>query len=138
MDNNITIYPFKFKHFKQLQEILISQSYAGVSDIQMKTLPKTGFIAFLGKTPIAAGFLRRLEPCYAQIDTLCSNKYLGSLVRHQGLNAVIDALINEAHVLKLEGLICHTESPDVLKRSESLGFHVIKQHIIAKPLKTDK
>ena len=111
-----------------------SNNYEGVTHINMKTLPKIGFIVFLDKTPIAAGFLRRLEPCFGQIDTLVSNRYLGSIVRHQGVTAIVDALINEAKVLKLQGIICHTSSQDVIKRAKDIGFHIVNQQIIALPL----
>lgn len=106
-----------------------------VSTITMRTLPKIGYIVFSGNTPIAAGFLRRLEPCYAQIDTLVSNPYFGSIIRHAGITMIVDTLIADAKRLKLDGLICHTASPDVLKRAEALGFHVVEQKIIALPLK---
>jgi len=96
----------------------------------MKTLPKIGYIVLLGKVPIAVGFLRRLEPCFAQIDTLTSNKYLGSIVRHQGITMVVDELIAHAKALNLKGIIAHTSSPDVLKRAQTLGFHEIKEKII--------
>ena len=113
-----------------------SHKYAHMSSIQMKTLPKIGFIAYLNDTtPIAAGFLRRLEPCYGQIDTLVTNNYMGSIIRHKGLEIVIKALMDEAEVLKLDGLICHTGSEDVIKRSEIYGFTVVNQKIIAKRLK---
>ena len=136
MVNDITIHPFKFKHLKLLHEMLDSNQYEGVSLIQMKTLPKIGYIVLLGKTPVAAGFLRRLEPCYAQIDTLCSNKFLGSIIRHQGVSTIVDALIEDAKRLKLEGIICHTKHKDVLTRAEALGFHIIPETIIALPIRT--
>lgn len=127
---NITIYPFKFKHLPLLHELLTSNLYEGICHIDMKTLPKIGYIVLLGKVPIAVGFLRRLEPCYAQIDTLTSNKYLGSIVRHQGITMVVDELIAHAKALNLKGIVAHTSSPDVLKRAETLGFHEIKEKII--------
>jgi len=127
--------PFKFKYFEQLQEILTSQKYADISNITMRTLPKIGYIALLNDQPIAAGFLRRLEPCYAQIDTLCSNAYFGSQIRHDGIKKVIDALLSEAKALNLEGIISLTEDAGVLKRAKDLGFHVIDQKVVALPLK---
>lgn len=133
--SKLEIYPFRFKHLKHLHELLESNQYEGVSLITMRTLPKLGYIIFLDKTPIAAGFLRRLEPCFAQIDTLCSNKYFGSLIRHTGVEMIVDTLIADAKRLKLEGLICHTKDAGVLKRAESLGFHVIPETIIGLPIK---
>lgn len=131
---NITIQPFKHKHLKDLYEILESNQYEGVSLITTKTLPQIGYVVYSDKTPIAAGFLRRLEPCYAQIDTLCSNKFLGSIIRHQGISMVVDTLIKDAKKLKLHGIICHTKSNDVLKRAEALGFHILQETIIALPI----
>lgn len=133
--DNITILPFKFKHLPLLHDLLTSNQYEGICHIDMKTLPKIGYIVLLGKVPIAAGFLRRLEPCFAQIDTLASNAYMGSLVRHQGITMVVDALIADAKVLKLKGIVSHTSNQGVLKRAEVLGFHVVKETIIALPIK---
>jgi hypothetical protein len=135
-ENNVTIHPFKHKHLPLLHEILDSNQYEGTSLITTKNLPKIGYIVMLnGKVPLAAGFLRRLEPYYGQIDTLCSNKFLGSILRHQGLTIVVNSLIDDAKQLKLEGIVCHTKSDDVLKRAELLGFKVIEEKVIALGLK---
>ena len=114
-----------------LIEILESQKYPDIANIQMKTLPKIGYIATLGKQPIAVGFLRRVEPCFAQLDTLVSNAYCGSILRHQGISAVVDSLIVEAKRLKLKGIIAHTGDKGILMRAESIGFKVVPQTIIA-------
>ena len=96
-----------------------------MESLKYQTLPKIGFIAFLGDQPIAAGFLRRLEPCFAQIDTLVSSAHFGSQIRHQGIQAVVTCLINEAKRLKLEGILALTKDEGTLSRAEGLGFHVI-------------
>lgn len=96
----------------------------------MKTLPKIGYIAYMGKTPIAAGFLRRLEPCFAQIDTLCSNKYYGSLVRHEGIKVVVELLLDEAKRLKLKGILALTSDNGVFKRASEIGFKPINEAAI--------
>ncbi len=132
----VSIQPFKHKHLKDLYEILESNNYEGISLITTKNLPKIGYIVYSGKTPLAAGFLRRLEPCYAQIDTLCSNKYLGGILRHQGITMIVDTLIADAKRLKLDGIVCHTKSNDVLKRAEALGFHAIDEKVIGLVLRT--
>lgn len=97
----------------------------------MKTLPKIGFIAMKGKMPVAAGFLRRVEPCYAQIDTLVSNAYCGSILRHEGISKIVENLLIEAKKLKLQGIIAHTQDKGTLLRAEALGFHIVPQTIIA-------
>lgn len=111
--------------------MLKSQNYLHISEITMKTLPKIGYIALMNKTPIAAGFLRRVEGGYAQMDCLTSNAMFGSLIRHEGVKAVVDSLLDEAKVLRLHGVIGFTSDAGVLKRAESLGFHIVPQTLIA-------
>jgi hypothetical protein len=130
----IHIIPFKFKHLQALIDLHASQQSPTATHISMKTLPKVGYIAYLGNQPIAAGFLRRVEPCYAQIDTLVSNAHFGSKIRHEGISQVVDALIIDAKALKLKGLIAHTLDTGTITRAKSLGFHVVPQTILALPL----
>ena len=130
----VNITPFKHKHLKSLLELLASNDYKGISLITTKTLPKIGYLATLGDQPIACGFLRKVEPCYGQIDTLTSNKYFGSEIRHAGINLVVESLIMDARRLKMEGLICHTQDEGIIKRAHSMGFHMVNELIIAKPL----
>jgi hypothetical protein len=119
---------------KALVDLHESQRYANIQAINYRTLPKIGFIAYLGDQPVAAGFLRRLEPCFAHLDTLVSSGHFGSHVRHLGVSAVVDALIKEAKRLKLEGIVATTSDKGTLMRAEGLGFHVVDQCIIALPL----
>lgn len=135
MNTDINITPFKFQYYSKLIDMLESQNYPNVSAIQMRTLPKIGYIALLNGQPIAAGFLRKVEPCYAQIDTLVSNKHFGGIIRHEGIKKVVDSLLQDAKSLKLEGIIAHTSDDGVLKRALELGFHTIDQKIIALSLK---
>jgi hypothetical protein len=102
--------------------------------ITTKNLPKIGYIVYSNKTPIAAGFLRRLEPCYAQIDTLCSSSWFGSQIRHDAIKLVVDNLIEDAKRLKLEGIIATTRDKGTLERALSIGFHVVEESLIALPL----
>jgi hypothetical protein len=125
---NIT--PFKFKHFNQLIDMLESNNYPNIETIQMKTLPKHGYIALLGSQPVAAGFLRRVEPTFAQIDTLVSNRFMGAQNRHEGISKVVENLLEDAKRLQLTGVIAHTNDEGVLKRAAELGFHIIPQTII--------
>jgi len=99
-------------------------------------LPKIGYIAYIGKTPVAAGFLRRLEPCYGQIDTLTSSALFGSQIRHKALESIVNELENEAKRLKIVGLICHTKDAGILSRAQSIGYHVVPETIIAKLIGT--
>lgn len=114
-----------------LIEMLESQKYPDIHNIVYKTLPKIGYIATIDGMTVAAGFLRRVEPCFAQIDTLVSNAYCGSILRHEGITNIVDSLIEEAKKLKLKGIIAHTQDKGTLERAISMGFHVIPQTIIA-------
>lgn len=127
----ISITPFKFKHFPMLIELHDTQKSELVDMLEYKTLPKIGYIAYMGTIPVAAGFLRRLEPNFAQIDTLVSNAYCGAILRNEGIKLVVDTLIDEAKRLKLEGIICHTQDNGILERAKTLGFHIVPQTIIA-------
>lgn len=126
----VSIVPFKYKHLELLIEMLKSRDYMGVSEITMKTLPKIGYIALMGNQPIAAGFLRRVEGGYAQLDTLCSNAYFGSEIRHRGIQLVVDTLVNDAKSLKLSGIIAFTSDKGTLERALSIGFHVVASELV--------
>lgn len=105
--------------------------------IRMKTLPKIGYIAYLGNIPVAAGFLRRLEGGFAQMDTLVSNPYLGSKTRHIAIDKVVNSLIEDAKTLDLEGVIGLTADLGVLRRAEDMGFKVLDtQKLIALRLRS--
>lgn len=79
-----------------------------VDNIPMKTLPKIGYVAYIGKTPVAIGFLRRVEPCYGQIE-IVSNKYTGKLMREDSIQKITQYLLKDAKTLKLKGLIANKD-----------------------------
>lgn len=110
--------------------MLKDREYLAISTVNMKTLPKIGWMTLLNKQPIAAGFLRRVEGGYAQLDTLVSNPYYGSLIRHEGIDKVVKALIDDAKDLKLHGIIAFSSDSGVLSRAETLGFTQINQSLI--------
>jgi hypothetical protein len=122
--------PFRYKYLNALLDLLSSNN-SDVSLISMKTLPKIGYVALLNNRPVAAGFLRRVEGGYGQIDTLTSNKYLGSIVRHQGISKVVDSLLEDAKILKLHGIISYIQHPDVLKRAQDVGFTLLPHRVIS-------
>lgn len=133
--DEVSLVPFRYKYLPFLLEMLESREYLGISEINMKTLPKIGYMALLNNKPVAAGFLRRVEGGYAQLDGLTSNPYLGSIVRHKGIELVVDHLISAARQLKLNGVIGFTSDKGVLKRAEGLGFTTVDQSLIALRLK---
>lgn len=101
---------------------------------EMNTLPKIGYLALLNKQPIAVGFLRRLEPCFAQIDTLASNAYFGSKIRHEAIHLVVNSLLEDAKRLELKGIMALTKDQGIITRAKELGFNEINQVVIGKLL----
>lgn len=101
----------------------------------MKTLPKIGYIALSNGYPVAAGFLRRVEGGYGQIDTLTTNRLAHPTVRNDGINKVVDALIQDAKDLRLHGILAITASDSIVDRGLQRGFSLIPQQIIGISLK---
>lgn len=132
--DNISVIPFRFKYLPLLHEMNKNENLFD-SELEYKNLPKIGYIAMLGKTPIAAGFLRRVEPNYAQFDTFLSNPYMGSKVRHLAIVKIVDSLFEDAKSLKLVGILAFTKDLSLLQRAKDQGFHIVDQVILAKALK---
>lgn len=130
--DNLYLLPYKHKMLKDIEEL---HSYHGEVPKLGKLLPKIGYICYFGKTPIAAGFLRRVEPVYAQFDTFVSNPYFGSKIRNEALSQIVDRLTQDAKDLDLEGIIAFTKDDGIFKRALEVGFNLIQQVILAKPLK---
>ena len=133
-DHTVRLVPFKHRHYGMLLHMLEDQEAPFLGFVSYKTLPKIGYLAMLGKHPVAAGFLRRVEGGYAQLDTFVSNRHFGSLVRHEGLSKVTEALINDAKDLKLLGILAITIDDGIIQRAKDQGFHVINQVLVGKLL----
>lgn len=100
----------------------------------MEDLPKIGYIAFLGKQAVAAGFLRRIEPNYAQLDTFLSSPYFGSQVRHEAMTKIVDALVSDAKDLNLKGLLAITTDHGIVERAKEIGFTTLNQALLVRIL----
>ncbi len=96
----------------------------------MKTLPKIGYMAIMNGYPVAAGFLRKVEGGYAQLDTLTTAAHYGGQIRHKAIELVLTELLNEAKVLKLNGIIAFTDDISIIKRSQSMGFNVLSSQTL--------
>lgn len=128
-------------HPSSMRDIAEMHRSQGVSEelitdmLTADALPMVGFIAYhvtdRASTPVCAGFLREVEGGYGQLDTLVTNANLPGAIRHLGVSKVVDALIAQARKWELHGLICLTNDAGILKRAESLGFHVLNQTPIA-------
>lgn len=121
--DKVHIVPFKYKHLTHLVEMHKQQDYEGLDEMTMQHLPKIGYIAYLDKHPIAAGFLRKVEGgLVAQMDNLVSNPQFGSIIRHKAISLVVDQLILDAKSLKLKGIYAFSTEDAVVKRATSIGF----------------
>ncbi len=132
--DNIYLLPFRHKHLESLKELHSLRDNTPNTPIDYADLPKIGYIAFLGKQPVAAGFLRRLEPNYAQLDTFLSNPLFGSQIRHLAIDMVASTLIQEAKDLELKGILVMTKDQGILSRAKDKGFHIIEQTLLGKTL----
>jgi N-acetylglutamate synthase-like GNAT family acetyltransferase len=139
LDNGLTgllekvhIVPFKYKHLAKLIEMYKEQDYEGLDEMTMQHLPKIGYIAFLDKHAIAAGFLRKVEGgLVAQMDGLVSNPQFGSIIRHKAINLIVDQLKEDAKSLKLKGIYAFTLDYSVIERAEVTGFQRMDHTIMA-------
>lgn len=113
-----------------------SQQYDSMGTITLDTLPEVGFIVKNDRNqPVAAGFLRKLEGGFAQIDTLVSNSECEASERHEAIDLLVNSLISTGKQLGLLGLLAITKDLSILKRAEAIGFSKLEQHtLIALPL----
>jgi tRNA G10 N-methylase Trm11 len=103
-------------------------------ELTMRNLPKLGYVAFLGKQAVAAGFLRRVEPNYAQLDTFITDPNYGSKIRGAALEMIWTALESDAKDLKLKGIIALTVDSSIAQRAKDEGFQLVEQSVLIKPL----
>lgn len=135
LDNQISLTPFKYKHLQLLLDMLKDRDFIHISKINMKSLPKIGYIALLHDQPIAAGFLRKVEGGYGQMDTLTSNPFFGSQIRNEGIRLVVDELFKSAKEEGMVSIVSFTSDLGILERSQGLGFKVLEHSVIGIALK---
>jgi hypothetical protein len=133
----VDLYRFdKTEHFEDLIAMHVGQGSDMASIITKATLPKLGYIAYNDEMePIAAAFLRQVEGGYGQLDTMVSNSQLSGMIRHNALSMIVDSLISDARALNLQGLICYTRDESVIRRAQSIGFHLCPHAVISLDLK---
>lgn len=122
---------FKHKHYLLLQEMLADQACPWKEFISYKTLPKTGYIILLQDQPIAAGFLRKVEGGFGQFDTFATNPYFGSKIRHEAIELIVNALMDDAKRLKLHGILAFTHDNGILSRSLEKGYQLLPDKLLA-------
>ena len=81
--------------------------------------------------PLAAGFLRRVEGGYGQLDTFATNPYFGSQLRHEAIEMLVDALMEDAKRLKLIGILAFSHEKTILDRAKEKGFQSLPDSLVA-------
>ncbi len=106
-----------------LLEMLDAHKSPYIADVNMKTIPKLGYIAIKGNMPIAAGFMRKTEGNMVGIfDGMVSNPYCSKQLRHEGFTTIFNNLVQDAKDLKLLGLIAFTSDDGMANRLLNLKF----------------
>ena len=123
---------FKHKHYQSLLDMLGDQNCPWIKTLSYKTLPKTGYIVMAGSMPIAAGFLRKVEGGYGQLDTFVTNPYAGAKLRHEAIEMVTEALLEDAKSLKLVGVILFSREKTIIDRASAKGFVLLPDSLLAK------
>lgn len=121
----ISVVPFKFKYLQHVIDLHKDRSYPHADMINMKSLPRIGYIAYYGTSPVAAGFLRRVEGGMGMLDALVSSPHFGSRIRHEGISGVVNLLLADAKAISLTGVLAFSSDDGVLKRAKSIGFNEI-------------
>jgi len=129
---NIRVLPFKHKHYGMVLSMLQDQKTPWVKNVSYKNLPKIGYIALLGKHPIAAAFLRKIEGGYGYLDTFVSNPYFGSKIRHEALSEISKNLMEEAKNQGMSGVLCSSAESSLVQRAKDWGFTVIEHTVLGK------
>ncbi len=129
----MTVIKFQSHHLSILKYLYSTRSESS-DHITLDLLPKNGLIIYSKNEPVCIGFMAKIEPCFGQLDGFVTNKNLSSETRHKALSLMVDRLIGIAKKKNIKGLVCHTKDEGILKRAESIGFHVVHEKIIAKML----
>ena len=112
---------------------VVAMHYAQKSDysnkLRLDTLPTIGWVAKENKIPVAAGFLRRVEGGFGQIDTLVTNPDMPPELRNDSIDMVVRNLISDAKSLNFKGIICYSRDSNTLARSKSFGFQLLTQEL---------
>lgn len=94
----------------------------GMSPWSSDDMPGIGYVVSEDGSPIAMGFLRKIEKKTGMIDALCTNPSAPAKKRSAAIDSVVDRIISKAKEIGLLGLVCFSEDKNTLERSEKFGF----------------
>lgn len=125
---------YKCQHFPLLVELLKANKSHIAHAVTLNNMPETGFIVF-DVTPVAMGFLRKVEGGAGMIDTLVTDPKASSELRHNAINLIVDELMKSAKHMKLYGVFAFTQEKCVISRARALGFNIAPDKLIHLNLK---
>lgn len=131
----IEIYPFSSNDIADLHTMHKTQN-ADLPEIS-SYLPEIGFIVRDEKnTPVAAGFLRKLEGNFGMLDTYVSNASLPAETRHQAIELITQTIEITAKNLGLNGLLFFTAHNSIGQRALDRGYRLTSNIMMVKDLKS--
>ncbi len=105
-------------HFEQVLQWLRMRGESASPE----ALPKTGYIV----PGVAAGFLYRTDSSIAWIDSLVASKERTREERSQALDAIVEALRQEARRAGFKSILGYTLQPVVVDRALRLGWEYVR------------
>lgn len=112
-----------------LEVLLKSQGMLPWSHIA--ALPESGIMVYSADTPIAAGFLRKVEDNSAILDSLITNKDIDAVVRDKALDMLVTELLKVAKGLGITNIIAFSSDPHTLMRAKRFGFAELPHQVIS-------
>lgn len=100
-------------------------------EIEYRSLPNIGYIALIEDSPIAAGFIRRVEGNVHGELELYTNPFFGSIIQKQGIKKVLESLLLDAKSLKLKKIIIFSIEESTLEETKSFGFQELAKNTLA-------
>lgn len=108
-------------HKSDLVEMLRSRDMpVGLAD----TLPRFGFVAYMDKLPVAAGFTRDIEGGMLMLDSYVSHAVMPGAVRNIALNNITEALLTQGAFQRKHLILAFTKDENTHLRTFARGFHL--------------
>lgn len=124
-----------FRYISEVHEPLIKAWAVNRVEFIAPT-PEIGYIAYSGKTPIAAIFLLRAENQTCIIDGLIANPDVKNPDRSNAIYIIVDRLINDAKALGFTRIVAWTSNASTFEKAINFGFKpLIGEIVIAKDLR---
>lgn len=84
-----------------------------------------GYVVYLNITPVAAGFLRKMEGDYGMLDAFITDPVILPEYRDKALDVLMSRLIDLARSQEITKLLAFTTDENTLKRVQKHGFGIV-------------